>query len=507
MPHLPNLKQPGFRHTVVAMLAGGALFAAGMTWKSEQTAHALPPHAAADELSAAFRAVANEAVPSVVSIETRTKARRVELQGRGGSPFDDENNPLRQFFGDDPRFRDMFRQPQQRMIPEQQGMGSGFIIDASGLIMTNSHVVNGADEVLVRLSDGREFVGEDIKTDPRTDVAIIRIKGDSNLKPIRLGDSHGTEVGDWVMAVGNPFGLELSVTAGIISGKGRGRHIAEREEFLQTDAAINPGNSGGPLLNLRGEVIGINTAIASRSGGYDGIGFAIPIHLAQWVGDQLAKDGKVKRAYLGVVISQVNADVAKQAKVNVREGAFVREVRRDGPADKAGVEPGDVILTLDGKKVVDTQNLQGIVERLEIGKEYPLVVSRDGKQQTLSVSVEEMPGEYTLAAREGSEQAPSRVDAVESLGITVTPLTPQLAGQLGVQITEGLVVTAVDDSGLAGRAGVSVGDVIDRVGSTPVKTLDDLTAAVKAEDLKQGLVLHLRSKDGKRIAILKGNRD
>lgn len=507
MPHLPNLKQPEFRRTMAAMLAGGALVAGGMSINvRHQEALAVPHVAKADELSAAFRAVAAEALPSMVSIETRTKARRVQFQG--GSPFEDESNPLHQFFGNDPRFRDMLRQRQQS-VPEQQGMGSGFIIDASGVIMTNSHVVRDADEVLVRLADGREFIANDVKTDPRTDVAIIRISGADNLKAIRVGDSHDTEIGDWVMAVGNPFGLEQSVTAGIISGKGRGRHITEREEFLQTDAAINPGNSGGPLLNLKGEVIGINTAIASRSGGYDGIGFAIPMHLAQWVGDQLAKDGHVKRGYLGVGIRPVTAEVARLAKANVREGAFVTQVAPNGPAEKAGLEPGDVVLSLDGRKVNDTQGLQGIVERLEVGKSYPVVVSRDGSQQSLSVTVEEMPANLTLVSQNSSEeeQAPSTENDVDQLGLTVTPITSQLSRQLGLNASEGLVVTNVEEGSVAGKAGVSTGDVITRVGNTPVKTVDELKAAVTSDELKQGVVLHLQARDGKRIAILKGDRE
>ena len=246
------------------MLTGGALVLFGVAISHRTTAVAVPPLPKADDLSAAFRQIASDAIPSIVSIESLTKGKRVQGVPQG-SPFD-EGSPFRQFFRNDPQLEELFknRMPRQMAVPPSQSMGSGFIIDAKGVILTNSHVVKGADEVKVRLHDGREFVAKEVKSDPRTDVAIVRIEA-SDLKPIRLGDSRAVEVGDWVLAIGSPFGLDMSVTAGIISAKGRNR-ITERADFLQTDAAINPGNSGGPLISMRGEVIGINTAIATDSG-------------------------------------------------------------------------------------------------------------------------------------------------------------------------------------------------------------------------------------------------
>lgn len=488
----------------VGIAVGVAFTATLWSWGARHEVVAVPSAQEvrqAEDLSVVFRKIAAETTPSIVSIETSTKARPAE----GNGLPDEEFSPFREFFRNDPQFQEFFRNPRRRMMtPRQQGAGSGFIIDSAGIIMTNNHVVNGADVVRVRLSDGREFVARDIKTDPRSDVAIIRIDGAGPLKALRLGDSRKTEVGDWVLAFGTPFGLEMTVTQGIISGKGRSRfgQIAEREDFLQTDAAINPGNSGGPLVNLYGEVIGINTAIASASGGYDGIGFAVPTHIAGWVGEQLVKNGAVRRGYLGTSIAAVDNDTAKQFNVGVREGAIVRGVTPKSPAEKAGIEPGDVIVSLNGEKVSDPTALQGIVERLTIDKSYPLVVIRSGAKKTLDVRIEEMPKDFTAArnARSRTEQPSSSFD---EWGLQLRPLTKELARQLGVDLTGGVVVTNVKDDSLASQAGITTGDVIERVGNTPVATVEDFKKAVEALSLKDGIVLHLRGEGGKRYVILK----
>jgi serine protease Do len=313
------------------------------------------------------------------------------------------------------------------------------------------------------------------------------------------------EVGDWVLAFGSPFGLEMTVTQGIISGKGRTRsgRIADREDFLQTDAAINPGNSGGPLVNLKGEVIGINTAIASASGGYDGIGFAIPTHIASWVGEQLSKNGEVKRGYLGTSIATVDADTAKQFGVNVREGVIVKSVMPNSPAEKSGLEPGDVILKLDGQPVPDAPTLQGLVEQLTIGKSYPLEVIRDGKRTTLTVGVEAMPAKFSTRGESSREATPKAV-SYDDLGLQVSPLTKDLAKQLDLSANvTGVVVTGVKEDSAAANAGVQNGDVVERVGNTPVKTVEEFRKAVDAASLKDGVVLHLRNAEGKRYVIVK----
>jgi serine protease Do len=493
---------PSLSQTLVVAFSVAALVVSGITWSQRQEAAAVAPVQKAHDLSVAFRQVAAEVLPSVVSIQTRTKPRELPADE---SPFFDDDFPFRDFFRNDPRLREFFRGPGlRRRIPQQEGMGSGFIIDSSGVIMTNNHVVRGADEVIVTLQDGRKFVAKDIKTDPRTDVAIVRIEGADNLKPVRLGDSQQVQVGDWVLAVGNPFGFDLSVTAGIISAKGRGIGAVQREDFLQTDAAMNPGNSGGPLLNLDGEVIGVNTAISSRSGGYDGIGFAVPIHIAGWVGEQLVKTGSVKRGYLGIRNAPVNDDLAKKFKVNAREGVIVVDVFPGSPADKAGLEPGDVILSVNGKKIADPKQLQEIIERLDIGKAYTMHVNRGGKGVDLKVTVEEMPADFGLARRDGEPRSPSG-KAFNDLGLELQSLTPELSKQFGFGTAKGVVVVGVKEDSPAAFAGIKQGDLIEKVGNTPVATVEEFEAAAKELSLKDGIVLHLRTAEGRRFVIVRAS--
>ncbi len=491
--------------SLVVAFSSGALIVSGIAWSQRQEAAAVAPIKSAQDLSVSFRHVAAEIVPSVVSIATKTKQREMALND--GNPLLEEDSPFRDFFRNDPRFKDFFRNPgMKRRIPQQQGMGSGFIIDASGIIMTNNHVVKDADEVIVTLHDGRKFTAHDIKTDPRTDVAILRIDGAAGLKAAKLGDSHQIEVGDWVLAVGSPFGYDLTVTAGIISAKGRGIGAVEREDFLQTDAAINPGNSGGPLLNLNGEVIGINTAISSRSGGYDGIGFAIPIHIAGWVSDQLVKTGNVKRGYLGIRNAPIDDELAKKFNVKAREGVIVAEVFPGSPADKAGLEPGDVILSVQGKKVADPKTLQQLIERLETGKPYPVQIIRGGKSMELKVTVAEMPSDFGVARRNG-DSGGSPGQKFDALGLELQSLTPDLAKQFGLSNAKGVVVVRVKEDSPAALAGIRQGDLIEKVGTTPVATVAELEAAVKELSLEEGIVLHLRTAEGKRFVIVKAAVD
>ena len=487
-----------WRQNLMVILAGGALVVSGVSWSQRHDAVAVPPLPNAQDLSAAFRTVAAEALPSIVSIETSTKAKQVK-----NSDQLDEDLPLpfRQFFQNDPRLEELFKnRGRQRVIPRQHGMGSGFIIDAGGVILTNNHVVRGADEVTVRLHDGREFIAKDIKTDPRTDVAIVRIEA-SGLKALKLGDSHAMQVGDWVLAIGSPFGLDMSVTAGIISAKGRNNKITDRADFLQTDAAINPGNSGGPLINLRGEVIGINTAIATESGGYDGIGFAIPTHIAGWVSQQLMSSGEVKRGYIGTQIQPVDANIAKQFNVKVREGALVRSVMPKSPAEKVGLEPGDVILKLNSQAITDPASLQGVVEQLTVGKSYPLEIVREGKRQTLTVTIEAMPKSFDVADR-GDDQGSPDDSKFDKLGLDVRTLTKDLAKQLGTTATSGVVIAGVEDGSVAAAAGLKSGDVIEKAGGQPVATVEDYEKAKAQFAGGDGLVLHIRSTNGKKFFVV-----
>ncbi|MEK6237417.1 MAG: trypsin-like peptidase domain-containing protein, partial [Planctomycetales bacterium] len=285
----------------------------------------------AKALSTAFRNVAKTATPSVVAISTRVKAKTNGRRSAGENPF--QGTPFEDMFREELEKRNFSqRNGPQRNAPRESGLGSGIIIDGSGMILTNRHVIKGADEVIVKLHDGREFTATDIRSDDSSDLAILRIRGAKDLKPAQLGNSDKLEIGDWVVAVGNPFGLETTVTAGIISAKGRGLSSVGGVNFIQTDAAINPGNSGGPLFNLEGQVIGVNSAIASSSGGFQGVGFAIPINLAKWVSNQLAQHGEVRRAWLGVTIQQMDDAIARQFGVRPNAGVLVGQVVEGSPA-------------------------------------------------------------------------------------------------------------------------------------------------------------------------------
>jgi serine protease Do len=383
------------------------------------------------------------------------------------------------------------------------GSGSGVIVDPSGIILTNNHVVASGGDVTVRLSDGREFKASQIKTDPKSDVAIVRIKAGSALPAARLGRSSDVEVGDWVLALGQPFGLEGTVTAGIVSAKGRGLGITDREDFIQTDAAINPGNSGGPLVNLDGEVIGINTAISTNSGGYQGVGFAVPIDLAKWVGGQLEEGGTVHRAYLGVLIQPVTQEVAEQFKVKVHDGVMVREVRNNTPAAKAGVQPGDVILQFAGQPVNNPRELQNIVERSPIGSSQPMVLLRDGKQMTINVTCSELPADATAAVGPSGRSEGGSHSNFEQLGIQAETLTSSLAQELGVKADSGVAITEVRPGSPAGMAGLAKGMVITHANRKPVKSPADLRKAIEAKPLSEGLLLMVRTEEGNRMVVIR----
>jgi serine protease Do len=452
------------------------------------------------QLSKVFRDIAKRARPSVVTILTTGKAQSVRM-----SPFgDEEGSPFGELFKNQPEFRQFFRQRQmQPVVPH--GMGSGFVIDPRGIIMTNNHVVNGASEVKVRFADGREYVATGIKTDPRTDIAILRVTPASGerFEALPLGNSDQAEVGDWVLAIGSPFGLDMTVTAGIVSAKGRHIDKSEREDFIQTDAAINPGNSGGPLLNMDGEVIGINTAISTRSGGYDGVGFAVPINMAHWVSDQLITKGSVRRAYLGVGIQQVNPTIAAVLHVNAGEGAIVGEIKQNSPAEKAGLKTQDVVLDFNGQAVNGPSDLAGIVERMEVGKTYPMTIVRDGKRMTLQVTVQEMPAHYSTLSREESEEGGAEKNgdtngpmSFEELGIEVKDLTPELAKQLGLHDAKGVVVGTVKPGSPAAEAGLSEGMVIESVNKHHVATAEQFQEAMKKVSLKSGLIFQVRTSRG-----------
>jgi serine protease Do len=409
---------------------------------------------------------------------------------------------LRRFFEQMPEGGDLFEMPQT----PRPTAGSGVIIDPAGVILTNNHVVTGGGKVTVRLKDGREFevAEEDIKTDDRTDLAVLRIKAGGSLPSARLGDSDKLRIGDWVIAVGQPFGLENTVTAGIISATGRAVGITKHEEFIQTDAAINPGNSGGPLINLQGEVIGINTAISSSSGGFQGIGFSVPVNVAKWVSSQLLKDGQVHRAYLGVGIQPIDQTLASQLGLANSQGALVTEVRPSSPAEKAGLKPQDVIVEFGGAKISDPRNLSALASRAAIGSTQPVVVLRDGKRVELKVTVLEQPANY--GERQSRPAAPAEEPnrpEFDKLGLQVGPLTNDLAQQLGIAGASGVVITAVAEDSLAARAGLAPSMAIVQVGRQNIKSVAEFEAAIKNAPLDKGVLLLVRSAEGSRFVVVR----
>jgi len=442
-----------------------------------------------ERFSAAFRAVAKRVKPAVVAVGVSKTVESPTM----ASPFDDET--MRRFFG---RQLPNGVRPTPRKF-QQQGLGSGVIVSPDGTILTNNHVVADADEIMVRLMDGREFKGEVVGTDPPSDIAVIRIKGD-HLPVAELGNSDDAQVGDWVLAVGAPFGLQQTVTSGIVSATGRANvGIADYEDFIQTDAAINPGNSGGPLVNMHGQVIGINTAIASRSGGYMGIGFAVPINMAHEVMNRLLDKGEVVRGWLGVGIQLLSKEMAESMDLGDEEGVLVSQVVEGGPAEKGGLKVGDVVVEFGGKAVKTPTELQTAVAWTEPGKKMDVVVLRDKKRETLSVEVGRRSAETESAAGGGSGQ-PS---AVKDLGIKVAPVTEEVAQQYGYKSGVGVVVTDVDPSSLGARAGLQEGMLILRVGGKKTDGVGEFLEAMKDVDLAKGVPMLVRAGDRTTFLLIK----
>ena len=365
-------------------------------------------------------------------------------------------------FGSQDPMRDFFERFFGRQMPQeyrQSALGTGFVIDKAGLILTNNHVVEQTEELKVRLSDDKEYQAEIVGRDPKTDLALIKIKSDQPLVPLVLGDSDRLKVGDWVVAIGNPFGLGNTVTAGIISAKYRQIGGGPYDNFIQTDASINPGNSGGPLLNMDGKVIGINSAIFSQSGGNIGIGFAIPSNMAKQLLPQL-KEGKVRRSWIGVMIQDITPVLKDKLGLTTEEGALVSDVVAGGPADKAGVKRGDVIVQFDGKTIRSSRDLPFVVASTPIGNTSAVEVMRDGQQLMLKIKTEELKEDAQAAA-------PS--EARRQLGLQVQDITPDMAKAYGLSRTSGVVIVGVEEDSPAQEAGLAPGGIIVEIDKNPVK--------------------------------------
>jgi serine protease Do len=403
--------------------------------------------------------------PSVVNISTTSVVRqRGPFQRRPNSPFggnDPFDDFFKKFFGGD--------SPQKEF--KRQGLGSGFIMSKDGYVVTNNHVIDKASDVEVILQNGDKYEAKIVGKDPKTDLAVLKFEPDQEIQEVHFGDSDNLRIGDWVIAIGNPFGLGYTVTAGIVSAKGRSLGLGAYDDFIQTDASLNPGSSGGPLFNLKGEVVGVNTAIVARG---QGIGFAIPIDMAEFVIEQLKSGGKVVRGWLGVYVQKVTPEIASSFGLNEDEGALVSDLAPDSPAEKAGIIRGDVIVEYDGQKVNDVSDLTNMAAVTPPGTEVIVKVIQDGKTKNMKVKLEKFP----------DQEAQVKDEVRKSLGLTVRQLTPKIVKRFNIDHDDGVIIADVDQGSVAGDAGLKPGDIILEINKKPINTLANYSAVL--EDVKPG---------------------
>ena len=425
--------------------------------------------------------------PSVVNISTTSVIKGPNMHDR----FFGQQNPFRDFFGED--FFEKFFGDSPKKEFKQRSLGSGCIIDREGYIITNNHVIEKAQTIKVKLIDGKEYDATVVGRDPKTDLALIKIDAKNALPSAAFGDSDNLEIGDWVVAIGNPFGLETTVTAGIVSAKGRVIGAGPYDDFIQTDASINPGNSGGPLFNLKGEVVGINTAIVS---GGQGIGFAIPINMAKELLPQLKSKGKVTRGWLGVVIQKITPEIAKTFGLKETEGALVSDVTEDGPAEKAGIKRGDVIVSFNGKAIKEVDTLPKLVGATEIGKKAKVGIIRDRKSFEMEVVIGELKDEKL--------QASKKPEVEKDFGLVVQNITPEIAKHLNLKDKRGVIVTDVQPGSPAQEGDIRSGDIIKEISRKPIKNIEDFKEAVKKVNIKEGAVLLIQRENVTFYTVLRG---
>jgi serine protease Do len=470
------------RRLRAGLLSAVAVVALGASAMTAVATPAPVPPAASAQAAPGFADVVARVMPAVVNISTTRAAEQIDFEASPhappGSPFEEM---LRRFF------------EMQRGSPgaETHALGSGFIVDPAGYVVTNNHVIDGANEIVVILQDGSKLPAKLVGSDDKTDLALLKVEAEEPLPAVAFGDSDAARVGDWVVAVGNPFGLGGTVTAGIVSARGRDLNAGPFDDFLQIDAPINPGNSGGPTFNAAGEVIGVNTAISTPNGGSVGIGFAVPSELARQVVAELREHGHVERSWLGVSIQQVTPELARALNLDKPRGALVADVSEDSPAAKAGLKHGDVIVAFDGEAVDTAHDLPRLVAGAEAGEPLAIGVWRDGKTVEL---------ETKLAAAAPSRSADAKQPSAEDhgLGLALSSITPPTRRQLGIsEEVKGVLVTGVKPGGAAAETGIRPGDVIEQVGRKPVATPGEVADAVRdAKGEKQSAVLVLVNRGG-----------
>ncbi len=471
----------------LALIAGVLSFGVAPGALAASEAQAAAAEASTYNVPPSFTDIAEQVNPCVVNIST-TKVVSGGDMYNFGAPF--RGSPFERFFGGDEFFKHFFGDRPGREY-RQRSLGSGFIISKDGYLFTNNHVIERADEITVRLSNGNEYSAVVKGSDKNTDIALLKIDADEKLPAATLGKSSELRVGEWVMAIGNPFGLSQTVTAGIVSATGRVIGAGPYDDFIQTDASINPGNSGGPLFNMAGEVVGINTAIVAQG---QGIGFAIPIDMAKEILPALKQEGRVTRGWLGVSVQDVTKEIADSLGLKSEDGVLVAHAFEGDPAAEAGIMSGDVIISINGEPVADTQELLRVVASIPVDTEVDVGVVREGAEKHFTVVVKERPDSKTLISQDKKE---------DQFGMTVQAITPDMALHFGLSDTGGVIVTDVEPGSRAGEAGIQPADIIVSVNNIHIETMDDYREAIAKADTAKSLLLLIKRQDARFFVVIK----